>query len=99
MPEGDTNSDKAKIEIGMTLLEKNDLAGAEAALMAMAQTTSANKEVFYNLGEVKFAKGETDEAVNTTSARRTSTRTGASRSSSWDSPSCRRAIPPARWRS
>jgi Tfp pilus assembly protein PilF len=63
VPEGDTNSDKAKIEIGMTLLEKNDLAGAEAALMPMAQTTSANKEVFYNLGEVKFAKGETDEAV------------------------------------
>jgi len=31
--------------------------------MPMAQTTSANKEVFYNLGEVKFAKGETDEAV------------------------------------
>jgi tetratricopeptide (TPR) repeat protein len=63
VPEGDTNADKAKIEIGMTLLEKNDLAGAEAALMPMAQSTSANKEVFYNLGEVKFAKGETDEAV------------------------------------
>ena len=63
VPEGDTNADKAKIEIGMTLLEKNDLAGAEAALMAVAQSTSANKEVFYNLGEVKFAKGETDEAV------------------------------------
>ena len=29
----------------------------------MAQSTSANREVFYNLGEVKFAKGETDEAV------------------------------------
>jgi tetratricopeptide (TPR) repeat protein len=63
VPEGDTNADKAKIEVGMTLLEKGDLAGAEAALMAMAQSTSANKEVFYNLGEVKFAKGETDEAV------------------------------------
>ena len=63
VPDGDTNADKAKIEIGMTLLEKNDLAGAEAALMAVAQSTSANKEVFYNLGEVKFAKGETDEAV------------------------------------
>ena len=63
VPEGDTNSDKAKIEIGMTLLEKNDLAGAETALMAVAQSTSANKEVFYNLGEVKFAKGETEEAV------------------------------------
>ena len=63
VPTGDTNADKAQIEIGMTLLEKNDLAGAEAALMPMAQSTSASKEVFYNLGEVKFAKGETDEAV------------------------------------
>jgi len=63
VPAGDTNADKAQIEVGMTLLEKNDLAGAEAALMPMAQSTSANKEVFYNLGEVKFAKGETDEAV------------------------------------
>ncbi len=63
VPEGDANLDKAKIEIGMTQLEKNDLAGAEATLSAVAQTTSANKEVFYNLGEVKFAKGETDEAV------------------------------------
>lgn len=63
VPDGDTNADKAKIEIGMTMLEKGDLAGAEAALTTMAQSTSANKEVFYNLGEVKFAKGETDEAV------------------------------------
>jgi tetratricopeptide (TPR) repeat protein len=63
VPAGDTNADKAQIEVGMTLLEKQDLAGAEAALMPMAQSTSASKEVFYNLGEVKFAKGETDEAV------------------------------------
>ena len=63
VPEGDTNSDKAKIEIGMTQLEKSDLAAAETTLMGVAQGTSANKEVFYNLGEVKFAKGETDEAV------------------------------------
>lgn len=63
VPEGDQNSDKAQIEIGMTLLEQNDLTGAETVLMSVAQTTSANKEVFYNLGEVKFAKGETEEAV------------------------------------
>jgi tetratricopeptide (TPR) repeat protein len=63
VPAGDANADKATIEIGMTQLEKNDLAGAEATLMSVAQSTSANKEVFYNLGEVKFAKGETDEAV------------------------------------
>lgn len=63
VPAGDTNADKAQIEIGMTQLEKNDLASAEATLSAVAQSTSANKEVFYNLGEVKFAKGETDQAV------------------------------------
>jgi tetratricopeptide (TPR) repeat protein len=63
VPEGDSNADKAKIEIGMTQLEKNDLAGAETTLLSVAQSTSANKEVFYNLGEVKFAKGETEEAV------------------------------------
>ncbi|MDH4065695.1 MAG: carboxypeptidase regulatory-like domain-containing protein [Acidobacteriota bacterium] len=63
VPAGDSNADKATIEIGMTQLESNDLAGAEATLMTVANSTSANKEVFYNLGEVKFAKGETDEAV------------------------------------
>ena len=54
---------KAKIEIGMTYLEKNDFANAEKTLMEVAQSVNANREVFYNLGEVKFAKGETDEAV------------------------------------
>ena len=63
IPAGDANADKATIEIGMTLLEKNDLAGAEATLSTAAQSTSANKEVFYALGEVMFAKGSTDEAV------------------------------------
>lgn len=63
VPAGDSNADKATIEIGMTQLEMNDLAGAETTLQSVAQSTSANKEVFYNLGEVKFAKGETEEAV------------------------------------
>jgi len=31
--------------------------------MEVATSVNANREVFYNLGEVKFAKGETDEAV------------------------------------
>ena len=47
----------------MTNLEKGDFAAAETALMEAAQSTSASREVFYNLGEVKFAKGETDEAM------------------------------------
>ena len=47
----------------MTYLEKGDFANAEKALMEVATSVNANREVFYNLGEVKFAKGETDEAV------------------------------------
>ncbi len=60
---GDPNAEKAKVEIGMTNLEKGDLPAADAALSEAAQSLSANREVFYNLGEVKFAKGETDEAM------------------------------------
>mgnify|MGYP002629893646 CR=1 FL=1 len=59
----DPNNDKSKIEIGMTYLEKGDFAKAESALMEVASSTSASREVFYNLGEVKFANAETDEAV------------------------------------
>jgi tetratricopeptide (TPR) repeat protein len=61
--DADANNDRAKIDIGMTYLEKGDFANAEKALMEVATSVNANREVFYNLGEVKFAKGETDEAV------------------------------------
>jgi tetratricopeptide (TPR) repeat protein len=61
--ETDPNNERAKIEIGMTNLEKGDFAAAESALTEAAQGLSASREVFYNLGEVKFAKGETDEAM------------------------------------
>ena len=61
--EAEPTNDRAKIEIGMTHLEKGDFAAAEAALGDAAQSVSASREVFYNLGEVKFAKGETDEAM------------------------------------
>jgi Flp pilus assembly protein TadD len=59
----DPNNDKAKIGIGMTNLEKGDLESAEKTLQAAAQGTGATREVFYNLGEVEFAKGKTDEAT------------------------------------
>ena len=59
----DPNNDKAKIGIGMTNLEKGDLAAAEDTLTKAAESLNATREVFYNLGEVKFAKGQTDEAA------------------------------------
>jgi Tfp pilus assembly protein PilF len=61
--ETEPTNERAKIEIGMTNLEKGDFAAAETALSEAAQGTGASREVFYNLGEVKFAKGETDEAM------------------------------------
>jgi Flp pilus assembly protein TadD len=59
----DPNNDKAKIGIGMTNLEKGDLTAAEDTLTKAAEGTNATREVFYNLGEVKFAKGQTDDAA------------------------------------
>ncbi len=59
----DPNSDKAKIGIGMTNLEKGDLDVAEQTLDEAAGGTSATREVFFNLGEVKFAKGKKDDAT------------------------------------
>ena len=57
------NNERAKIEIGMTHLEKGDFAAAKPRCPKRPRATSASREVFYNLGEVKFAKGETDEAM------------------------------------
>src|SRR6202011_2508817 len=50
----DPNNEKAKVGIGMTNLEKGDLKAADEALSRAAEMTSASREVFYNLGEVKF---------------------------------------------
>jgi tetratricopeptide (TPR) repeat protein len=63
MLEADPNNERGKIELGMTYLEKGDFAAAETALTEAAQIVGASREVFYSLGEVKFAKGETDEAM------------------------------------
>ena len=47
----------------MTNLEKGDLAAAEETLQRAAESPTPTREVFYNLGEVKFAKGQPDEAA------------------------------------
>ncbi|MDE3154560.1 MAG: tetratricopeptide repeat protein [Acidobacteriota bacterium] len=63
MLKADPNDEKAIVAIGMTQLEKGDLAAAEQTLTKAAQSLSATREVFYSLGEVKFAKNEPDEAA------------------------------------
>jgi tetratricopeptide (TPR) repeat protein len=59
----DPNNDKAKVGIGMTNLEKGDLAAADDTLTRAAQGQNATREVFYSLGEVKFARGQADDAA------------------------------------
>ena len=59
----DPNNDKAKVGIAMTSLEKGDLEMAERTLEIAAQSPGATREVFYDLGEVKLARSESDEAI------------------------------------
>jgi Tfp pilus assembly protein PilF len=60
---GEPSNERAKLQIGMTYLEKGDIPAAETALTEAAAVPGASREVFYNLGEVKFAKNEPDEAA------------------------------------
>jgi Flp pilus assembly protein TadD len=59
----DPANDKAIVGIGMTNMEKGDLPAAEQTLQRAAEGPAPSREVFYNLGEVKFAKGASDEAA------------------------------------
>jgi Flp pilus assembly protein TadD len=59
----DPNNGKAKVGIAMTNLEKGDLDMAERTLEIAAQAPGATREVFYDLGEVKLARSQSDEAI------------------------------------
>jgi tetratricopeptide (TPR) repeat protein len=59
----DATNDKALVGIGMTNLEKGDMEAADTTLTKAAGGPNPTREVFYNLGEVKFAKGHIDEAA------------------------------------
>ena len=58
MLKADPNSERAKMEIGMTYMQAGNLDAAEKSLDPVAQSPSASREVFYNLGEIKFNKGD-----------------------------------------
>ena len=58
----DPNSDKARVGVGQAYMEKGDLSAAASALNQSAQQ-GASKELFFTLGEVEAARGNTDEAV------------------------------------
>lgn len=58
MLKADPDNDRAKIEIGMTHMQAGNLDAAAQALEPLAQSASASREVFYNLGEIRFSKGD-----------------------------------------
>lgn len=59
----DPENEKAKVGIASANLEKGDPATAEATLLGAAESGTAGRDVFYNLGEVKIANGQVDEAA------------------------------------
>lgn len=60
----DPANQKAKAAIGMANLEKGDLAAAEQTLTAATEGgATVDREIYYDLGEVKFAQGQPDEAA------------------------------------
>jgi tetratricopeptide (TPR) repeat protein len=59
----DPNNEKAIVGIGTAHLEKGDLPTAESVLAAAAGSPTAGRQIFYSLGDVKFAEGETAEAM------------------------------------
>jgi Flp pilus assembly protein TadD len=60
----DPMNERAKLAIGMTNLEKGDLAAADQAVGAVAQMPGASRDAFYDLGDVKLALSQTDAAIN-----------------------------------
>jgi tetratricopeptide (TPR) repeat protein len=58
----DPNNEKARVALAQTYMEKGDLAAAAGALNQGAQQGAA-KEIFFTLGEVESARGNSDAAV------------------------------------
>src|SRR4029077_19346890 len=56
------NSDKARVGVGQTYMEKGDLGAAANALNQAAQQ-GGSKELLLTLGEIEAARGNPDEAV------------------------------------
>lgn len=60
---GDPTMERVIIELGGTYMQKGDLAKADELLTTAGNNPNADREVYYNVGEVKFANGHTDEAA------------------------------------
>lgn len=59
----DPGSEKARVGIAMTNLEKGDAKAAEDALLTAAEGAGAGREVFFQLGEMKTADRQNEDAA------------------------------------
>jgi tetratricopeptide (TPR) repeat protein len=59
----DPDNQKAHLGIAATNVQRGDEKAAEEALQQAARAPSAGREVFFTLGERKFAQNDTDEAA------------------------------------
>ncbi len=57
------DNQQAVVGIALANLDKGDVQAAEQALTRAAGAPLANRDVFYNLAEIKVARNQTDEAV------------------------------------
>ena len=93
----DPGSEKARVGIAMTNLEKGDAKAAEDALLAPAEGAGAGREVFFQLGEMKHRPiARTRPCRGGIRRRRPPIRRGESRSTNSRWPPCSRATAPAR---
>jgi len=59
----DPNNTVAKLDRANAMIEKGDMAAADAALTELASTPGATAEMMYRLGEIKFANSDPDGAT------------------------------------
>jgi Flp pilus assembly protein TadD len=59
----DPNNEKASVGISQMSLERGDVKAAEDTLMKAAESSSAGRDVFFNLAEVKSSQSAMEDAV------------------------------------
>ena len=58
----DPANDRARLGLGLSYLDKGDLAAAEGALATAANAASPSRDVLFALGDVKLAQKQPDAA-------------------------------------
>ena len=62
--ETDPDSERARIELALTHLQRGDIALARTTMAAVAQSPSSSAAILYNMGEISLSAGDTGEATD-----------------------------------